>query len=592
MRARWLVAVPLVLAACGGAGRSGKLTPKNPFPTRDALEKLASAPPKPVKTEKVASVDQWSIEAASLDGTASGAETTLSMAAAKKGQLTLAKELRCVAREIARFWIEQKAEPTARLKRFVDAACGATSAVDIWRTTVQVPAKVPDADLAKELADRLDVPASMRSRAGGVALARKGDDVVMMIATGRADAAMAIELPDATGRARVTGTIAPHVNADLVVAMMNYGPGSVRCDTNFSVPLPRFDFSCPMAPDDQLAPLEIIVHEPGRLVTRAVASALVKRAADTPLTLAPSQRPKRPVTTPQELARATIEGVNEARAAAKLGPLVAAPRQAALNERLAEHFFAADRSGDGATEDTIVLGLIAGWDVEGLIRHGDFYATLTGGTNDASALLDYTLDAPSARTTLLSPEASQIAVGAPPFDRVGGLGMVATTYSFFGSYDHRADAQRIFDRLTGARLSQNLPKPQRIPQTPELASQAKLAATGRRDPMDALAQGAMLEGQRLGRWLQGWAFVGYDLDAIVFPRELFAPSAIAVGIEVTHFRPEGAAWGAYLVYVVAPGGANIQSAQWIPGDPEPPWTRTKTASGTPQFSAFVAPRTM
>ena len=170
--------------------------------------------------------------------------------------------------------------------------------------------------------------------------------------------------------------------------------------------------------------------------------------------------------------------------------------------------------------------------------------------------------------------------------------MVATTYSFFGSYDHRADAQRIFDRLTGARLSQNLPKPQRIPQTPELASQAKLAATGRRDPMDALAQGAMLEGQRLGRWLQGWAFVGYDLDAIVFPRELFSPSAIAVGIEVTHFRPEGAAWGAYLVYVVAPGGANIQSAQWIPGDPEPPWTRTKTASGTPQFSAFVAPKTM
>jgi hypothetical protein len=65
----------------------------------------------------------------------------------------------------------------------------------------------------------------------------------------------------------------------------------------------------------------------------------------------------------------------------------------------------------------------------------------------------------------------------------------------------------------------------------------------------------------MGRTLDGWALLTNDLDLVTFPPELLAPGPVAVGVEVTHFRPEGAAWGAYLIYLVTPGRSNIQSAR-------------------------------
>ena len=56
-------------------------------------------------------------------------ETRYAQVATKTGvHLTYAKELRCVARELARFRLEHDAYPDERLKRFIIASCGLTTA--------------------------------------------------------------------------------------------------------------------------------------------------------------------------------------------------------------------------------------------------------------------------------------------------------------------------------------------------------------------------------------------------------------------------------------------------------------------------------
>ena len=46
-----------------------------------------------------------------------------------------------------------------------------------------------------------------------------------------------------------------------------------------------------------------------------------------------------------------------------------------------------------------------------------------------------------------------------------------------------------------------------------------------------------------------------DLDAVPFPPELLASPTATVGVEVTHVRNPGAAWGTYVVFLVSPVSA-------------------------------------
>lgn len=71
---------------------------------------------------------------------------------------------------------------------------------------------------------------------------------------------------------------------------------------------------------------------------------------------------------------------------------------------------------------------------------------------------------------------------------------------------------------------------------------------------------------------RGWALVTHDLDKLVLPNELLVPSPVPpqVGIEVTHFKPEGAPWGAYLLYVITPADDLGRQQQYASADPISP----------------------
>jgi hypothetical protein len=549
--------VALASLGCGADGlqRGAAKHPKSlkaaqPFPTRDTLDKLAQTPVTPRPAHNVAPASEWTFDATPVDAPPP-VETHFAQAATKAGvALTYAKELRCVARELARFQLEHDAYPDERLKRFIVASCGlTTSDVSFAEQRGDAPTELTDEKLLTQWQSKLTVPPELKGQVAGVWMARKGKRVVIMTAAAKAAGEVVVSPADASGRIEVHGT-AP-AGTEMVLALVNQGDAAVaRCEPDLATPLPLFAFHCTMAEGDNTTWIEVATRAQGRLLLRSLGIALARRDASAPIKYAVAARDAVPVTGGGDVSLAVLQGVNRARAAGKLAPLELAPNQAATNTRLAPHFFQSAMISDQAQGDVVGLGLLAGWDVQGTIRNGNLYAALLTGATDANAWLDYALEMPMGRFTMLEAGARQIAVGVAPPGAVGGIGAVVTTYEFFGSSDHRAESARVFDLMKRTRTARGLPAPIAIPGTKALGMQATLVNAGQKDASDALNDALVMERDRLNRSVRGWVIATNDLDSLPFPAELMRGGPVSVGVEVTHYREPGAAWGQYVVFLV------------------------------------------
>lgn len=571
-----LVALSLAVAAaaCGGAAgpeaksaraKRAKAPAANPFPSRAALTKLAETPVQPAPPRNVASAPDWKVEGASIDAAPPPVEVRFAQVATESGMnVAYAKELRCVAREVGRFQAEHDAAPDERLKRFIVAACGLTNpAVGTFDQHGEAAPELTDEQLLGKWQQKLTVPAELQGQAAGVWMARKGKRVVIMTAFAKPQADVVVSPPDASGQLLVRGAAPPDTEA--VLGLVNQGEhGVARCEADAATPLPLFAFRCTMAEADKTAWVEIAVRARGRLLMRSYGLALARRDASAPLQLTASSRTPRPVTTAADLRGAVLEGVNGARGAAKLAPLTVAPNQTATNERLAPHFFEATFKSNQEKGDQVGLGLMAGWDVEGTIRNGNLFSALLSGTSNANDWLDYALEMPMGRFTMLEAGARQIAIGVAPPGSVGGLGAVVTTYDLFTGNDHRADVARVLAQMSRVRAARALPPPVMLPGMNVLAAQALLVNAGQKDAEDALDTAMIAVRDQWHQSVRGWVLTTNDLDVIPFPPEVLAAGPLQVGIEVTHHKAEGAAWGSYVVFVLVPAGAaqnGVQSPQ-------------------------------
>lgn len=555
-------AVALIGAGCGGpdAKTPQALKMTSPFPTKGTLEKLAQSKPKPIPARNVVSVPEWRVDVRDVPD-ASPVEKRFE---ALGGNLQLTRELRCVAREFGRVRAEHGAEPDERVQRFITGACGLASAAGVASayTTSDVPEEVTDDQLLDAWKDKLTFPPSFKGKQAGAWLTRKGKKaVVMLVARHEKDPPVSLADSGAPGKVTVRGTASSDV--EHVMALVNQGKeGVAECEPDRSVLLPEYAFTCPMADGDPWTWVEVASRSSGRLLMRTTALLLARREKDAPVELAQGAARSSGGAAQQrgEIVSTVLEGVNRARQNANVGTLTLAPKQTSVNEQLAPHFFNAEVANDGKTGDLVALGLIAGWDVEGTIKHGNLFGTMLTGAKDAASWLDYALEHPMARFVLLRPDARQVAIGSTSAEGGGGVGILVSTYSFFGAEDHRADAARVLDRLAQERAARRLPPPSALPVLPSLAEQARLVNAGQREPMAALDAALGTESQRLGRSMRGWVLVTNDLDVLPFPKELLAPGPLAVHAVVTHYRPEDAAWGAYLIYLVAPAPTQQQVA--------------------------------
>ncbi len=248
-----------------------------------------------------------------------------------------------------------------------------------------------------------------------------------------------------------------------------------------------------------------------------------------------------------ELSRGVVTRINEIRREGGVLPLALAERQGASNARLAGPLLNAELVGDRELGARLAAGMVAGWDVEGVVREGHWGSFLSPPVADASAWLGEALERPFGRWLFFAPDRRALALGLAR--RPDALGAVVTTYALFDEAERGVEAKRALAALAARRAERRLGPPTHWGAfAPLRAGVQKFEADG--DAQQALA-GALAEAtSRFGRAVYGTVLEVTDLRELVFPNEFLAPLPPYVAVEVGHRRTPGEAWGHYAVFVV------------------------------------------
>jgi hypothetical protein len=462
---------------------------------------------------------------------------------------------------MARFHLEKHAMPSASLRRFMAARCGATasevSPVVWWATA---PRAVSEGQLiakAEESVGRLlDEQLAKGHSVFGAGVARDDSHVSLVIVVGRDLARFEPGSRSVDESRHVTLRGSTRGDYARLTALINQGQvGTERCVGEPEVVPPQFAFSCTLAPGDKFAWVQLLGHHKGRALAEEVSETLVyegdgSSVAYTARRLDPPASPSQ-----QEVATGLVERLNGVRQRAGMAPLVLAPEQSRENVRLAGTVIDPAAVDDGKSADLAALGLVAGWKVHGLVRGGEFFVGAVGGTRDVSAWLDFALERPIGRLALLDPQARQIAVGPALPQGIEAIGAVVTTYELFESADHGADETRFMERIDAARAAKGVPKPVFVRATDAARAECARVRDGDREPMAALRTIMDDVSVRTGRPVSGYVLETNDLTHVEIPTPLLGPGPLEAMVAITHHRADGAAWGQYVVFVALPGGS-------------------------------------
>ena len=562
-------ALSWVSSACGGSGGLGK--PVAVFPSKVDLEDVMTREAKPVTALKTVEVPSWTIQTPiPAIGAAYPGETAwdrlLARYVAEKGRGKLSAELRCAALETARFYATAGGFPDDGTRQYLAERCGSTTpALQLGTLTGEVPADVTDDVLADKYAadikSLLDQSGLLPTTDVALGVARVGTRVGVALYSANPVARLARFSPLVSGEGvMLEGVVS--AGSDFALALVNQGATGVRsCEPDRTLKLPQFRVTCPVVASDEQTRFEVTTRQPGRVLMEIELGGLVRRNEQAGLVYAPESS----TSTAQAadvLAFQTVlfSALNEVRATAGARPLVLESKQSQVNQRLAPHFFEAARTGNSQVADTIGLGVLAGWDVNGIIRDGGVYWGIVTSTRSPARYLTYALASPLGRSILLDPDMTRVAIGASGLAPSGAMALV-TTYSFFQTNDHSADETKVFTELSKRRQAGKHSSPQHTPR--ERALDRALARIAANDASTGSALSLAMEevsaNEAVG--VSGWVAETSDLRQIPWPDDLLAKEPLNVEIGVTHYKAPGGAWAQYAILVIMrePGGGRMAS---------------------------------
>jgi len=545
----WLVLT--VLAAltwgCGGAGGSGGRGSAAVFPSRERLQEITSQPPPTRKQAGGAtvSVDSW--ELGSLEATS---QNTL-LEGNDRPSLRTSPALGCAARELGRFVAQKGGAADQQLQNHVFGQCGVTTienSLQYWTTELSGPASDQEllAQVRPALRKYLAALPTHPTDVGSAFVREPGRAVFMLITSRRLADLEPIQQPAEDGTVVLSGKLL--TGADALHGMITQGEFGVgQCAFDRSLRLPRFRLTCHLAPDDQSAWIELRLRPTDRLLLRGVARYRVKRNAaaelfSVPVLEAASQSPG----ASKDYRQSLLGAINGVRAKAGLGALQLATAQSREHEKLAPYFFAG--AEDDAFMDDIALGLMAGWEVPGMIRDGSFFGAALNGTVSVDRWLAHLLESPAARSILLDAHARVLALGPLVDEKTASVGALFSTYSFYETANHDQERQRLIDRIARQRQARGAAAAHAT-QDPELGTAAG-AVRGGKDPEVALNDALSVISNRDRKSVQGMLLETLSLDDLVLPPELATRPRLEYAIEVTHARRPGAAWATLVVMII------------------------------------------
>jgi hypothetical protein len=539
------------------------------FPTPRELEQLGAAPlPDDVFSLDIVAVDTWRLEGpfpervGALPHSADDPWTALleEVARERAGLVLPTEGMACVARELGRFYLAHRGRPSDRLRRFMTARCHtAVSQVAFGYVDGPVPSQQGEAQVyghwRDAVAETIRRGVGGGPRSAGIWFGRRDGHAVAMVAYGSREVHVEPFSPfaDRDGKLVIAGeALGPAVR---IAALVNRGRFDVApCDAAPEVLPPRFHFTCEVDGRDLAAAIAVSVTPPDRLLSRGGLAVLAwpgERTLD--VYDLPGYTEARLVSDPERVPERFVELLNQVRREAGLAPVALDPVQTRAATELAPHFFAAlfDRT-PGLTADLVVLGMLAGWSVEGLVQSGHFAAAWAVRTNDLSALLGTALESPVSREALLADDIDRIAVG-PLLETASGqeaLAAVFGTYSLFTEEAHDQVAERVYAKLEADRRARGVGAPARLDALAGLCQQTAGRVQAGEDPADAMNLLLRSSVDALQAPVSGWVAEVREIDEIEFPEEYQTSPTLRVGIAVSYSRREDDPWGHYVVMLV------------------------------------------
>lgn len=554
------------LWGCGGGGSAARGGGPQ-FPSRASLAELASMPAgnDAGSDRKTVVVDEWQPGA---DEATSEAEALVTGGAGGEQRRTgFDRELGCAAREMARFYAAHEAFPDQQLQAHIAGVCGATAptfGVGVWGTPNEtLTTDANRAEWQKGIQKQLAQWLPDRNAQLGVAQISDAKNTVFAAVMAKSTVTWESKslVVNEAGEVELSGSV--RTPAALIYGMSNVGAHGVQdCRRDPRVALPRFHLTCKLDDADSAAWVDVEALPPGRVLARGVARLLIRREGVTPafnakaLSTAPESVPS-----PAAFSQRLLALINEARVAAQLPAVKLATRQSETSARLAPHYFK-DALGEDTLNDRIALGLLAGWDVSGTIRSGDFYSGMLSGSLDPRRWLGFMLDQPSARRVLLAPEARSIAIGPDVRAAQRSVGALISTYAFYDSEDHRSDVEQFLSQLNEQRRGLGL-APAKVTSDPDL-NKAVRAVKRDHDPESALQAALQRVVSREQRGVEGFYIEANDMDYVTFPEALLRPS-VTIAISAAHHRYPEAAWGTLTLLVVVLDSNGAQRTAQVSG---------------------------
>ena len=555
--------------ATGSDGRGSIRGTK--FPSREAVKRIENTtPPAEVFDADLRHVNEWAleveaprrIEARRWVDRSDWGEVLDDAAKETGGRVTPTQAMHCVASELARFTLVHGGQPDYSLRRFIVAGCNA-SVPDVSYRLLRGEVDVSDDDdeIFERWRDSLLPMARTATRTGkrsvvGIGFARQGERAAVYIVTG--EPAVEIEAIDPrlgqnqplVLRGRVLGA------AESVYVAINIGIYEYDgCETVGNVQPPAFHFVCEPDPRDESTWAAISFTRPNRVLGERGLNVLVwPQGRGDRVYRRAEYTGSRIIDEAERFAPAFLDDLNGVRKRAGMRPVTLDAAQSATATRVAPHFFAAMVEGaSDAAADQAALGLMAGWDVDGVIRTGRFSSGVVPQTHDLAVLLGVTLEDPLARGALLDPGIEKLAVG--PIVGFAGempvLAAVVTSYSLFHAGSERSDADILLARLAEERHKQELPPPYRLIEVSmdamHAAGEVSRGETAQ-NAIDDLLQTAV---NSLSRKVRGWYGETSELEAFQFPDELLSTPKLGTAIGVAHLKDPDQAWGRYVVMIVS-----------------------------------------
>ena len=548
--------------ACSGAGGgpAGVSKPVAVFPSRAELEAVMKSEPKPVTRMQTVEVPSWRIETpVSPPGSAYPAETDwdrlLAAYVARTGRGKLNTELRCAALETARFYVSAGGFPDDGTRRYLAERCGyAGGGLGIGTSTGQASDQLSDATLVPQvepaIVELLDKSQLKPSSELALGVARGNGRLGIVVYATQGTARFTRFNPLATGdNVTVEGVVS--ADSGFALGLVNQGATGVRaCEPDRAVKLPQFRATCPFSATDQQTRIEISTRKPGRVLMEIELAGLVRRTEEAGLVYAPEAHGSTAPAADVDAFQAALLGeLNDSRGAAGAPPLVLEARQSLVNQKLAPHLYQASATGQHQLADRIGLGVLAGWEVGGLIRDGGIFWGIATSTRSPARFLTFALESPLGRSVLLDPRMSRVALGVSGLEPAGAMALVST-YSFFKSTDHSVEENAVYEELVKRRQAHRRSSPARITKGPAL--ERALARIAAKEATSAQAlEAAMHEvhaSENVG--VSGWLAETNDLRQIPWDNDLLERESLQIEIGVTHYKAPGGAWAQYAVLVL------------------------------------------